>query len=125
VLEAAVSGAQDLDHCVDVIALRGAAAALDPAAGATVHEHMSPAFEENVDRLHEASALGSTIAWVDVDVQRVQALRAVVRPAVTAVGCPAVLAAEVLDATSEGHDTILPLSAVTRWRTLVRGGGRG
>ena len=117
VLEATVPGAHDLDHRVDIVAVGGAAPPLDPAAGAAVDEHVPAAFEEYVDRRHEAAALRLAIAGIDVDVLGVEALGAVVRVAVAAVGCAAVLAAEVLDATGEGHDTILPVSVVGRLTT--------
>jgi hypothetical protein len=101
-------GAHDLDHRVDVIALRGAAAPLDAAAGAAVHQHVTTAFEEYGDWRHQAATVGFAIAWIDVDVLGVEAGAAVVRVAVAAVGLAAVLAGEVLDPPGEGHDTIVP-----------------
>jgi hypothetical protein len=117
VLETATVRADDLDHRVDIVAVRGAASPLDAAAGAAVHQHVATAFEEYVDWRHQAATVSLAVARIDVDVLGVEAAFAVVRVAVATVGLAAVLAAEVLDSTGEGHDAILPVSGVGRLTT--------
>lgn len=68
-----------------------------------MHEDVPAAFQEYVDGRHHAAALSLAIARIDVDVLGVEALSAVVGVAVAGNRRAAVLAAEVFDATGEGH----------------------
>jgi hypothetical protein len=106
-LKPAATIAQDVGHDVDVVAVGGAAAALDAATGAAVDEHVLATFEKYVDRGHQPATLGLAIARVDVYVLGVQAVAAVVGVSVSVHRSAAMLAGEVLDPARESHYPIV------------------
>ena len=108
------------DHRIHIVVRAQDIAAAQLALGALVDEDPLLLFNLDIDWFHQTTARFETIAWINIDVLRMQALRAMVSIARTHNFIPAVAAGEILNFFAEffRHTIIIRLAQLSSSRKI-------